>query len=114
MKQIPIIAPSRVELAGFLEANPWLNAGAVVEIREAADLDGHTGLVLALPGWNCSPSIRDPRGMLASINAMPVQLVVLEYAAYSVGQNQYDGRNGNGYQPVSMIGGGEAVPPREL
>jgi hypothetical protein len=86
MKQIPIIAPSRVELVAFLEANPWLNAGAVVEIREASDLDGHTGLVLALPGWQCSPSIRDPRGMLASIAERPMQLVVLENADYKLAE----------------------------
>lgn len=84
MMKIPIISPSRYELQAFLDHNPWINRDAVVPVTDAKDLRGRAGLVLALPGWQYSPSIRSPRELLEVITARGMQLVVLEQAAYQL------------------------------
>lgn len=84
MKYILIVAGSRIELNAFLEANPWINREAVISVREADDLRTRGGLVLALPGWEHSPSIRRPRELLEAITRQGMQLVVLEQAAYQI------------------------------
>jgi hypothetical protein len=84
MKYLPIIAGSRIELDAFLNANPWIDRECVVRIGESADLLGRAGLVLALPGWEFSPSIRRPRELLTTIATRGMQLVVLEQAAYQL------------------------------
>lgn len=84
MKNLPIIAGSRLELDAFLDANPWVERDRVVRIREAADLYDRAGLVLALPGWEYSPSIQRPRELLSTIAQRGMQLVVLEQAAYQL------------------------------
>lgn len=84
MKYLPIISGSRIELDAFLNANPWIDRERVVRIREAVDLKDRAGLVLALPGWEFSPSIRRPRELLTTIAARGMQLVVLEQAAYQL------------------------------
>ena len=82
MKRIAIIATSRRDLESYLLANPWINAEAVTPVTSTEDLHGHGGLVLALPGWQYSPSIARPRAILEFIGAHGMQLVVLEQAAY--------------------------------
>lgn len=84
MKNIAIISPSRRDLEAYLLANPWINAGAVTPVTAPEDLHGHGGLVLALPGWQWSPSIARPRAILDLISAHGMQLVVLEQAAYQL------------------------------
>lgn len=84
MKQIPIIAGSNLELQAYVAANTWINPEAVVRITKAEDLLGHHGLVLALPGWESSPSIQYQRRLMEFIMVRGMQLVVLEQAAYQL------------------------------
>lgn len=77
MKNIPILAPSRLHLQSFLSGNPWINPEHVVRVESDHDLHGHGGLVLALPDWQHSPSIARPRAILEFINSTGMQLVVV-------------------------------------
>lgn len=83
MKQIPILAGSQIELDCYLRANPWINKQAVIRVTQPYDLHGHGGMVLALPAWQASPSIANPRGILEFIAAHGMQLVALEQAAFA-------------------------------
>lgn len=79
MKHIPILTPSRNHLQGFLAVNPWIDPARVLRVESEQDLVNHVGLVLALRGWENSPSIARPRAILEQINASDyLQLVVLE------------------------------------
>lgn len=91
MKNIAIISPSRRELEAYLLANPWINAGAVTTVTSSEDLHGYGGLVLALPGWESSPSIARPRALLEFMAAHGMQLVVLEHAAYEITPQRVEG-----------------------
>lgn len=82
MKNILIIAGSQLELQAYVAANTWINPEAVVRITQAEDLLGQHGLVIALPGWEASPSIANPRRLMEFIMVRGMQLVVLEQAAY--------------------------------
>lgn len=82
MKNILIIAGSQLELQAYVAANTWINSEAVVRVTKAEDLLGHAGLILALPGWQASPSIENPRRLMEFIGVRGMQLVVLEQAAY--------------------------------
>lgn len=86
MKNIPILAPSRLHLLAFLAACPWINHEHVVAVESERDLHGHGGLVLAIPGWEHSPSIARPRDILEFINSTGMQLVVVSsiYAELAV------------------------------
>lgn len=84
MKYLPILAGSHIELQAFLRANPWLNPRQVFRVFDRPSLlaIGRGQLLLALPGWDSSPSIDNSREMLQEIHARHLQLVVLENASY--------------------------------
>lgn len=88
MKYLPILAGSHIELQAFLRANPWLNPRQVFRVFDRPSLQaisrGH--LLLALPGWDGSPTIENPRAMLQMIHERHLQLVVLENAAYHLAE----------------------------
>lgn len=127
MKTIAILAPSRRHLMGFLAVNPWINPDHVVQVESEHDLVNRVGMVLALRGWENSPSIARPRAILEQINASDyLQLVVLEMvyvpmtteplkASKDVATDrieiavQYDDRTVKGYQPIDR--GGKVLPP---
>lgn len=130
MNTIAILAPSRHHMQGFLAVNPWINPGCAIYVESESDIVGCVGLVFAMRDWQLSPSIARPRAILERINSSNgLQLVVLEnhyvpmagtltatrdVASDRVerpieGWNQYDGKDGNGYQPIDR--GGKVLPP---
>lgn len=79
MKTIPILAPSRQHLHGFLAVNAWINPEHVVLVESVADIMNRVGLVLAMRDWQHSPSIVGPRTILEYIRSEPtLQLVAIE------------------------------------
>ena len=79
MKHILILAPSRNQAHDFLVENQWINHGRARIVHSPNDLRGISHcLVLALPGWQHSPSITHPRTILEEIARRNMQLVALE------------------------------------
>lgn len=84
MKYLPILAGSHIELQAFIRANPWLNPFRVFRVFDRPSLQAidRGQLLLALPGWEGSPTVESPRSMLQMIHERHLQLVVLENASY--------------------------------
>ena len=83
-KKLQIVAPSQVELLDWLKANRWVNHEHVQRVLKPQDIDAGAPLLLGLPGWNLSPTITDPKGILQRAHALGVQVLVLERAAYDL------------------------------
>ncbi len=83
-QKLPILAPSQVELLAWLRANRWINPEHVQRVLKPQDFDAGAPMLLALPGWNLSPTISDPRGILQRAHSLGVQVLVLERAAFKL------------------------------